>query len=75
MEFSRLPREAFRGITSILFVWALPAVVVSNVPARVLIDGFDPLLALWLLAATAVWLSLGIFVFNRGLRRYASASS
>ncbi len=75
MEFSRLPREAFRGITSILFVWALPAVVVSNVPARVLIDGFDPLLALWLLAATAVWLSIGIIVFNRGLRRYASASS
>lgn len=75
MEFSRLPREAFRGLTSIIFVWALPAVVVSNVPARVLIHGFDPLLALWLFAAILVWVGLGVFVFNRGLRRYASASS
>ncbi len=75
MEFSRLPREAFRGVTSLLFVWALPAVVVSNVPSRALIYGFEPAHALWLLAATVVWLGIGIFVFNRGLRRYASASS
>jgi ABC-2 type transport system permease protein len=75
MEFSRLPREAFRGVTSVLFVWILPAVVVSNVPARALIHGFEPVHALWLLAATLAWLGLGIFVFNRGLRRYASASS
>jgi len=75
MEFSRLPRQAFKGVSSILFVWFLPAVVVSNVPASALIHGFNPLNALWLLAVTAFWLSFAIFVFNRGLRRYASASS
>lgn len=75
MEFSRLPREAFRGVTSVIFVWILPAVVVSNVPARALVHGFEATHALWLLGTTFVWLGLGVLVFNRGLRRYASASS
>lgn len=75
MEFSRLPRQAFKGVTSILFVWLLPAVVVSNVPASALIHGFDPLNAFWLLAVTLVWTTFAVLVFNAGLRRYASASS
>lgn len=75
MEFSRLPREAFKGAARVLFVWILPAVVVSNVPASALIRGFDPVNALWLAAVTVVWLALAIWVFHRGLRRYASASS
>jgi ABC-2 type transport system permease protein len=74
-EFSRLPREAFKGVTSFLFVWLLPVVVVSNAPARVLLHGFEPRWALWLLALAATWLALAVFVFHRGLRRYASASS
>lgn len=75
MEFSRLPRQAFKGVASILFVWFLPAVVVSNVPADTLIHGFSPLSALWLLAVTLIWTTFAIYVFNSGLRRYASASS
>ena len=75
MEFSRLPRQAFKGVASILFVWFLPAVVVSNVPANTLIHGFSPLNALWLLAVTLIWTTFAIYVFNAGLRRYASASS
>ncbi|MET0262876.1 MAG: ABC-2 family transporter protein [Rariglobus sp.] len=75
MEFSRLPRPAFKGAASVLFVWILPAVVVSNVPASALIHGFNPTNALWLLAVTVFWTAFAIFVFNRGLRRYASASS
>ncbi len=75
-EFSRLPREAFKGVVSrVLFVWALPVVVVTNTPARALFDGFDLGLALWLFGAAAVWFALAVFVFHRGLRRYASASS
>lgn len=74
-EFSRLPREAFRGVTSVVFVWILPAVVVGNAPARTLLHGFQPLWALWLLGAAAGWLVVAIFVFNRGLRQYSSASS
>lgn len=74
-EFSRLPREALRGVTSILLVYALPLVIVSNFPARTLIYGVEPLNSLWLAAAALFWFSFAVFVFNRGLRRYASASS
>jgi ABC-2 type transport system permease protein len=74
-EFSRLPREAFKGAASLIFVWLLPVVVSSNVPARTLLRGFRPEWALWLLILAAAWLALAVFVFNRGLRRYSSASS
>ena len=74
-EFSRLPREAFKGIANVFFVWLLPVVVVSNAPASALLHGFDPVYALWILGATLGWLAVAIIVFHRGLRRYASASS
>lgn len=74
-DFSRLPREAFRGAANVLMVYLLPAVIVSNVPATMLFRGFKPIYALWLGAASAAWFSLAVYVFNRGLRRYASASS
>ena len=75
-EFSRLPRSAFKSqVTQWLFVYALPVVVVSNTPAKTLISGFDWRLGVWLLAITIGWFAVAVFVFNRGLRRYASASS
>jgi ABC-2 type transport system permease protein len=74
-EFSRLPRAAFKGIGSVLFVWFLPVVVVSNAPAETLLRGFQPTWTLGLLAATVVWFAAAVFVFQRGLRRYSSASS
>jgi ABC-2 type transport system permease protein len=74
-EFSRLPREAFRGVSNVLFVYALPAVVTTFVPARLLIHGFQPVYLLWLGGVALAWLALAIFVFNRGLQRYSSASS
>jgi ABC-2 type transport system permease protein len=74
-EFSRLPREAFRGVTSFLFVWLLPTVVVSNTPASTLIHGVRWQWAAWLFAISVAWFGLAVFVFHRGLRRYASASS
>lgn len=74
-EFSRLPREAFRGVANLVFVWMLPVVVVSNVPASTLIHGFKATHVLWIALIAAAWLSAAIFVFQRGLRRYSSASS
>jgi ABC-2 type transport system permease protein len=77
-EFSRLPSEAFKGkVTQLLFIWLLPVVVVSNAPARVVIGRFGES---WLWTAgpfvfAALWFGIAVFVFNRGLRRYASASS
>lgn len=74
-EFSRLPREAFKGLASLAFVWLLPVVVVSNAPARTLLHGFQPVWALGLLAAALLWFSAAVIVFHRGLKRYSSASS
>ena len=74
-EFSRLPREAFKGIASAIFVWILPVVVVSNAPAHTLLHGIQPRWALALLGAAVLWFAVAVLVFHRGLRRYASASS
>jgi ABC-2 type transport system permease protein len=74
-EFSRLPREAFTGVSNLLFVWLLPVVVISNAPARTLLHGFEWRWAVWIFALAVVWFGLAVFVFYRGLRRYASASS
>jgi ABC-2 type transport system permease protein len=74
-EFSRLPREALRGVAAVVFVYALPVAVVSNVPARVLIAGPSWTDSLWLLGATVGWLALAVTIFHAGLRRYSSASS
>jgi ABC-2 type transport system permease protein len=74
-EFSRLPREAYRGIVSLVVVYALPAVIASNVPASVLVHGFHPLDILWLAGLALLWFSAAVFTFNKGLRHYSSASS
>lgn len=74
-EFARIPRQAFVGVREVLFVWVLPAVITSNVPASALIHGFQPHYAAWLAAAAAAWLAVAVWVFRTGLRRYASASS
>lgn len=75
MEFSRLPREALKGIAGVVFVWIIPAIVVSNAPAREILHGFEPMWTLGLCAATVVWFALAVVVFRCGLRRYTSASS
>ena len=74
-EFSRLPRQAFRGLASMVFVWALPVVVVSNAPASILLHGFDAGTVGWVVGITVAWFALAVLVYHRGLRRYSSASS
>jgi len=74
-EFSRIPRQAFRGAAEVAFVWALPMVIVSNIPASTLLHGPDAKLLGWLFGITAAWFGVAVVVFHRGLRRYSSASS
>jgi ABC-2 type transport system permease protein len=75
-EFSRLPKAAFKGVvTRVVFVWALPVVVVSNAPASTILHGFSGTWVLWLIGIAAVWFGLAVVIFNAGLRRYTSASS
>jgi len=75
-DFSRIPRAAFkRLVIEVVFVYAMPVVIVSNIPAATLLHGPRLAPVLWLVLVAAAWFSLAVFIFNRGLRRYASASS
>jgi ABC-2 type transport system permease protein len=74
-EVSRLPRQAMQGAMEVTFVYALPAIVVSNVPAMTLKAGPDFKMIAWLFGLAILWLALATTFFHRGLRRYRSASS
>ncbi len=74
-DLSRLPRGALRGLMELAFVYIFPAVLVSNIPADTLRHGPSLTNTLWLAGVAVVWFSGAVFLFNRGLRRYASASS
>lgn len=78
-EISRLPRRALHGVMygamELIFVYAFPAVLITNFPAESLLHGPKPVFALWLGAAALAWFAIAVTVFHRGLRRYSSASS
>ncbi|MFT3828781.1 MAG: ABC-2 family transporter protein [Opitutaceae bacterium] len=75
-EFGRLPRSAFTSLfTNIVFVYALPAVIVTNVPASALLGRLEWAQVAWLALLALGWCGLAIAAFNAGIRRYTSASS
>jgi ABC-2 type transport system permease protein len=74
-QIARLPREAFHGVTRIAFTWAVPLLLIANVPARTLLYGLNGLDLAGMAGATAILLALSRVVFQAGLRRYGSASS
>jgi len=75
-QVARMPDEAFRGLFRAFFTFAVPMLLVSNVPVRVLVDkvsSAEPILLL-------LGMSLGCFAVSEwgwraSLRRYTSASS
>ncbi len=74
-NIARMPDEAFGGVFRAVFTFALPMLLVSNVPVRLLVDKFSPGPALLLVA-----MSVGCFVVSElgwraSLRHYTSASS
>ena len=74
-QIARLPREAFFGATRIAFTWAVPLLLIANVPARALLYGLNASDLAALAGVTAVLMALSTAVFQAGLRRYGSASS
>ena len=78
-NIARMPDEAFRGLFKALFTFAIPMLLVSNVPVRVLANKLSSpaeLLKLLLLVA----MSFACFLLSEwgwrvSLRRYTSASS
>jgi ABC-2 type transport system permease protein len=75
-NIARLPDEAFHGAFKAVFTFALPVLLVSNVPVRVLADKFSsPSAWLLLLGLGAAWAAVAEWFWRVSVRRYTSASS
>jgi len=75
-QIARMPDEAFRGLFKIFFTFALPMLLVTNVPVRLLTDKLESWLALLVLVGMAGLCALiSEWVWRLSLRRYTSASS
>lgn len=75
-NIARMPDEAFRGAFKAVFTFALPVLLVSNVPVRTLantLTSFTPLM--WLLGLGVAWGLVSEWFFRLSVRRYTSASS
>jgi len=75
-NIARMPDEAFRGVFKGVFTFALPVLLVSNVPVRVLTDRMSsPGWCLLLVGLGVVWAGVSEWFWRRSLRHYTSASS
>ncbi len=75
-QIARMPDEAFRGLFKAVFTFALPMLLVSNVPVRVLIGTLtDFRLLLLLLGLVVVCAGVSEWIWRHSVRRYTSASS
>jgi ABC-2 type transport system permease protein len=73
---ARLPDSAFRGGFKIVFTFAIPMLLVSNVPAKLLADRLSsPLEMLLLLGMSVACFFVSEVGWRLSLRRYTSASS
>lgn len=75
-NIARLPDEAFHGLFKALFTFVVPMLLVSNVPARVMVNKLSsPGPLLLLVGMCAVCLLISEWGWKQSLRRYTSASS
>jgi ABC-2 type transport system permease protein len=75
-NIARMPDEAFKGAFKAVFTFALPVLLVSNVPVRVLAEKLvSPESMLSLLGLGIVWSLISEWFWQISVRRYTSASS
>jgi ABC-2 type transport system permease protein len=77
MNLARYPDVVFKGLAKFLFSWVLPVMVVTNVPARVLIHASE---TPWqfvghLVLVSFMMILLSRLVWRAALNHYSSASS
>jgi len=77
MNLARYPDAVFKGTVKFVFSWLIPVIVVTNVPARVLMNASSTpwLLVDHLILASALMLFLSRILWKIALNRYSSASS
>ena len=75
-QIARMPDEAFqRGLFKAVFTFALPMLLVSNVPVRLLVNTLAPGYLLLLLGMAAACAAVSEWVWRVSVRHYTSASS
>ena len=75
-NIARMPEVVFHGFFRILFTFALPVLLVANVPAKLLALRLkSPWQILLVCGMTLVCLAVSEWVWRRCLRHYTSASS
>jgi ABC-2 type transport system permease protein len=75
-QIARMPDEAFRGLFKAVFTFAIPMLLVSNVPVRLLVNKLTSAGPLLLLLGMALaCLLVSEWVWRSSVRRYTSASS
>ena len=75
-NIARLPDEAFRGLFKAFFSFAIPMLLISNVPARLLVNKLASPLALFQLIGMATGCLLASeWVWRKSVKHYTSASS
>ena len=75
-NIARMPDEAFRGAFKAVFTFALPVLLVSNVPTRVLADTLQSWHSWALLLGVGIaWAAISEWFWRISLRHYTSASS
>lgn len=75
-QIARMPDEAFqRGAFKAVFTFALPMLLVANVPVRLLVDTLTSPKLLLLLGLAVVCPLVSEWVWRVSVRRYTSASS
>lgn len=75
-QIARMPDEAFAGLFKMAFTFAIPMLLVSNVPVRLLADKLaSPWPVLTLLGMSVVCAAVSHLFWRVSLARYTSASS
>jgi ABC-2 type transport system permease protein len=74
-QFSRYPGEIYPWLLRRLLMTVLPMLIVSNVPAGVLIHKLEGFGILYAFAMGMVFFAFTVWIWQRGLQRYRSASS
>jgi ABC-2 type transport system permease protein len=75
-QIARLPDEAFRGVFKAIFTFAIPMLLVTNVPVRLLVNKLSsPVPLLLLLVMSVACFLVSEWGWRASLKRYTSASS
>lgn len=75
-QIARMPDEAFHGLFKAIFTFAIPMLLVSNVPVRVLVNKLSsPFPLLLLLGMSLACFAVSEWGWRASVRRYTSASS